>query len=1262
MRTSTLITAILTIAYTCRGVTIAASESSIPTTAVGRRCLVNYDCDRTREYCDKRYRVCRELDGALGSRCATNSDCPLGSFCSGTDGTCTTDIYTCEKDEREDHQCNDRRYDATSRSCVHSKQNMPCRDDCLAEPYCRDGYCVGDQHASQPQREACRSLIQNLAGGRLYTRREMPRLQDAAIRNPLLEDPTSPATSAQPPTSPPAPPAETSTQPPTSPAAPPASTSQPVAPSQMAGPSRSSTLSPSPSHTRTPSRTPTPSTSTAAFGELIPLLNCVVPPSGAGQPFTAYLGYDNNDAMSLMFGVGFTDVNYFIPGDQDRGQPTTFLVGEHDYVFNVTSTVSLSWVLNSNLGGAPNSVTITASGPECPSCGTTPPFDIPCPSNGQCSSVMCIDGACVDTPLDGTSCDDGDICTANDTCSIVAMDMATCSGTPIPDCCLNDSDCDDMDACTNDTCDTGSFTCVHDLLPSCVSPSPSSIPSTTSSPTSSVSTTPVPSSTRTASVSTTPEPSSSATPSSSVVVAASTTPTSTATATASQSPMPSSSSTAAPSQSPAPSSSATASTSHSSSTTATPTPVPSRSATPSASVSSTPSVCGDGVVEGDEECDDGIYNNDIATCTTDCRIVRDDTGSCDTTTDTDMRRLARLLDLQMAKAYAYEFGGMVLRSTIDLMMTAGSWNDSDGDARSCPGGSDPTDYCLTKYGGCAAGTPSNLTFDVDDITDGLLTSSLGTDAFGCCDMERCRAMVSLQVDEPHRMTDQDLLDVANNMTISSYVLASVALNSGGLKTCLGISDENATEAAAIARQLGCCATALYQIVAELCYAPRHTSPGESPFDWGLDVGNPRITTRVQGSSVESDFNMRERLDEDYAPDHDANDLVTMLRQTCVYYATDVRVTSDDVIVLSCATLYHPVARGGGYPTQVLWAIDERIDTNRFPDLTPRVECLTFDDLSPTPINKILPEFDFFGSSLVGTKGSVAIYRHMKRPYTPADVGVVRAECYITSSLSTPTTTHPFAMCSPNINFRDLDLVPDTRRNLMSSDEESESYPNTFSNDLPTAYNTYDLVIYASPYHPYATTFARTDVSSGMPQMRIYLKNTSCRQNIDDVDIDPDYVDSSYRPYAFTTRGILCGWPLEGVPLALPNGADGQCVFGQSTGHRCTEDVTECPLSICLVDQGSCLNDDARPCTRTSQCPFGLSCYKEAGSYPLSKLYFACHQLGCYDSRALVSCDGCNDATVINWEDNPDGSSSGNSTDLSRVLWLFRYTDYLPEPR
>jgi subtilisin family serine protease len=73
-----------------------------------------------------------------------------------------------------------------------------------------------------------------------------------------------------------------------------------------------------------------------------------------------------------------------------------------------------------------------------------------CSDGNPCTTDSCnsVTGACVHKPLTGISCDDGNLCTLQDTCQLGA-----CVGTP--------KSCADLVACTVDTCTPATGVCVH---------------------------------------------------------------------------------------------------------------------------------------------------------------------------------------------------------------------------------------------------------------------------------------------------------------------------------------------------------------------------------------------------------------------------------------------------------------------------------------------------------------------------------------------------------------------------------------------------------------------------------------------------------------------------------------------------------------------------------------------------------------------------------------------------------------------------------
>ena len=70
----------------------------------------------------------------------------------------------------------------------------------------------------------------------------------------------------------------------------------------------------------------------AGANNLIPLLNCVED-NGDGT-FTAHFGYLNQTSSPITVPLGL--MNMFVPPPKERGQPTVFLPGENNDVFQVT--------------------------------------------------------------------------------------------------------------------------------------------------------------------------------------------------------------------------------------------------------------------------------------------------------------------------------------------------------------------------------------------------------------------------------------------------------------------------------------------------------------------------------------------------------------------------------------------------------------------------------------------------------------------------------------------------------------------------------------------------------------------------------------------------------------------------------------------------------------------------------------------------------------------------------------------------------------
>jgi hypothetical protein len=105
--------------------------------------------------------------------------------------------------------------------------------------------------------------------------------------------------------------------------------------------------------------------------QLIPLLECV--DNNGDGTYTAHFGYLNQSGATINLPVG--PKNMFVPGQQDFGQPTVFLPGEHLNVFSVVfpGTGDLKWMLKAD-GDRRHEVVASASSDACPTPTTgTPP-------------------------------------------------------------------------------------------------------------------------------------------------------------------------------------------------------------------------------------------------------------------------------------------------------------------------------------------------------------------------------------------------------------------------------------------------------------------------------------------------------------------------------------------------------------------------------------------------------------------------------------------------------------------------------------------------------------------------------------------------------------------------------------------------------------------------------------------------------------------------------------------------------------------------
>jgi PqqD family protein of HPr-rel-A system len=96
--------------------------------------------------------------------------------------------------------------------------------------------------------------------------------------------------------------------------------------------------------------------------ELIPLLECV--DNNGDGTYTAHFGYLNQSGANITVAIG--PKNMFVPGQEDFGQPTVFLPGEHLNVFSVTfnATDEIKWMLKAD-GDKRHQVVASATSDAC---------------------------------------------------------------------------------------------------------------------------------------------------------------------------------------------------------------------------------------------------------------------------------------------------------------------------------------------------------------------------------------------------------------------------------------------------------------------------------------------------------------------------------------------------------------------------------------------------------------------------------------------------------------------------------------------------------------------------------------------------------------------------------------------------------------------------------------------------------------------------------------------------------------------------------
>ena len=91
--------------------------------------------------------------------------------------------------------------------------------------------------------------------------------------------------------------------------------------------------------------------------------------------------------------------------------------------------------------------------------------DAMCDDGDLCTADSCQNESCVNSAIEGCCLIDAECPTNGDMCSRpVCLDDNTCGFEDIGDCCRSDSDCNDMDECTRDSCDVSTGLCSNEMI------------------------------------------------------------------------------------------------------------------------------------------------------------------------------------------------------------------------------------------------------------------------------------------------------------------------------------------------------------------------------------------------------------------------------------------------------------------------------------------------------------------------------------------------------------------------------------------------------------------------------------------------------------------------------------------------------------------------------------------------------------------------------------------------------------------------------
>ncbi len=494
-------------------------------------------------------------------------------------------------------------------------------------------------------------------------------------------------------------------------------------------------------------------------------------------------------------------------------------------------------------------------------------------------------------------------------------------------------------------------------------------------------------------------------------------------------------------------------------------------------------------------------------CRSDCTFVKDDTQSCQNTTELDLRRISRANDLYLLRV-KNDFEGGVLNLTQDLQTVFETQSRLDmldlPNARWTYG----SDHVLLAFGRCVNGADLNeenkvaLRFDLGSNYSFILPG-LTEEGFGCCDVagedetkrDYCENAIDMAsrdfcADYPNGCTVEEMRRIGLNLTFTSHHKTMMRSNQNSTTTSGSINGggiwmenehlnrfkngEPIYERMTYLSKLSfCCSTKIFKWINSVC---------TEGFHWDLKPNDASLLTRTSGSEYESDVGFETMVFEDYSLDHDINDAVYRHRKSCVHrmFWNSTRSSfSNEVKTTNCYSMLDLLARGGGYDNQLYLTMDSEIDPNLFPSpRSPKTECLLLDELSALPPNKILTSNEVYkplssssssssspleGGSPLSVYGNVLIQRNVKPwiqrddlvyPYDKTTTTFLDSECWdihgsvsSSSSFETPLEYETVNQkCSAREHGLDFLVVPSIRNQLISKQPNSNDLENNNNNN------------------------------------------------------------------------------------------------------------------------------------------------------------------------------------------------------------------------